>query len=143
MRELIGTMVRLFKNHCVRGLFTMKLHLLHHLCDDLENSRSIQYLDAGFYEHAIVVLKSIPQNFFEQSHYISRNGLCIETRCRRVEKEKERWSLNRSVPRGSNVVVDVGIGGLFSFKVWVADKLGQAIKDECKWFLRMFCLESR
>lgn len=52
-------MVRLFKVHCELGLFTMKLRLLDHLCEDLEKFRSIQLLDTASYEQFNAVLKSV------------------------------------------------------------------------------------
>lgn len=46
VRELKHTKVSLFEDHCDRELFTIKFHFFDHLCDDLENYRSIQFIDA-------------------------------------------------------------------------------------------------
>lgn len=57
VRDLKDTMVRLLEKHFECEFFTMKFHLPHQLCDDLDRFRSIQFLDAAHYEHLTVLLK--------------------------------------------------------------------------------------
>lgn len=56
MRGLKDLMFGLFEDHCACGLFTIKHHLLDHVCDDLENLCSIELLVAARYDHGSVVL---------------------------------------------------------------------------------------
>lgn len=51
------TMVHLFENHCECGLFSIKFHLLDHLCDDLEKFHTIKVFHDAPYEHINVVLR--------------------------------------------------------------------------------------
>lgn len=57
VREVKNTVVRLFEAKCECRMFTTKLHLFDHLCNDLQNFGSIQSLDAARYEHFSFVLK--------------------------------------------------------------------------------------
>lgn len=53
-----GLLAHLSKDQCECELFTMKFHLLHHLCDDLEKFCSTKVLDVARYEHLNVILKT-------------------------------------------------------------------------------------
>ena len=49
--------VTLFEPHCDSGLFTLKFHLLDHLCTDLRCFGTLAMLDAGPYEHFNHIIK--------------------------------------------------------------------------------------
>lgn len=50
-------MARLYEDHCECGFFPMNVHLLNHICYDLENVRGIQVFHAARYEHFKVFQK--------------------------------------------------------------------------------------
>lgn len=57
--ELKDTRAGYFEDHCASGLFTMRMYLLDHLCDDLEQVNSIQFVYTALFEHLQVVLERL------------------------------------------------------------------------------------
>lgn len=49
VRQVKNTIARLFENHFKCELFTMKFHLLHHLCNEVEKFCSMRVLNAALY----------------------------------------------------------------------------------------------
>lgn len=54
MKELI---ISTFVPHCDNGIYTLKLHLLYHVVEDIETTDNMAILDASPYEHFNVFIK--------------------------------------------------------------------------------------
>lgn len=59
--ELVSTLkrtvVETFKDHCEKGLFTLKFHTMDHLAEDISRFGSCKFLDAGAFEHFNLAIK--------------------------------------------------------------------------------------
>lgn len=58
----------IFDEHCISGLYMMKLHLLDHILEDLEEFGSLVVLNSSLFERSNINIKSSNQATAEQQH---------------------------------------------------------------------------
>lgn len=56
MKDLKERSICTFKDHCELGSFTIKFHVVNHICEDLEKFEIVRFLGASAYGHFNVVL---------------------------------------------------------------------------------------
>lgn len=78
VQDLKQRTVRALENNCVNALFAMKLHILGHVCENLNMSGNIGFLDISFYENSCIVLKRDYRRTAMRRESRVRNTCCAQ-----------------------------------------------------------------